>query len=180
MRLRTKTVGLGLLLGGAGLLATVAGPAGAQRANGGISNQGVGIYSDASTAMQMSTFTINPRMVSCGVGTVGGMGFTGPFGMLMYSTSVDSYRVDSATKTITATGRMRSITKTAGGILPGTTEDVMHDFTAIAVDKSTDRYDLHFRTPFWNSSNPMCTRSDVISGGCRFGGDLLMGEVTAG
>lgn len=147
------------------------------QSSGGINNQGVGMYADASTAMQMSTFTINPRMVSCGVGTLGGiLGSTGPFSMLMYSTKVDSYKVDTATNTITATGTMRSITHMGGQVV----EDAMHPFTAIAVNRAgVDRYDLHFTTPFWNAGNPTCSRSSVEGGGCRFGGDLLMGEIAA-
>ena len=182
MRFRKTTLATVLALGSGGVLTSLAMPGGVPSAlgqNGGsMANQAAGIYSDASTAMQMSTFSMNPRMVTCGVGTVGGMGFTGPFAMMMYSLGVQSYKVDTATRTITATGRMRSITKTLGGLSPIGNEDATHDFTAIAVDKSgADRYDLHFSTPFWNSGNPMCTKSDVVPGGCRFGGDLLMGEV---
>jgi hypothetical protein len=39
-------------------------------AQDGLKNEGVGLYTDASVANQVSTFTINPRKVSCGVGTV--------------------------------------------------------------------------------------------------------------
>ena len=44
-----------------------------------LSDEGVGTYTDASVANQISNFTINRQMVSCGVGTVGATGFTGPF-----------------------------------------------------------------------------------------------------
>ena len=140
----------------------------------GLKKSGVGIYTDDSTAHQLSTFTINDGLVSCGVGTVGAHDFTGPFAMLMYSSKINSYKTSG--NTITATGRMRSITKTANTV----TEDVMHDFRAIAVHNATghgERFDVHFKTPFWNSSNPMCTASNVVKGGCRFGGELLMGNI---
>jgi hypothetical protein len=35
----------------------------------GLSNEGVGMYSDPSVANQASSFSINRQMVSCGVGT---------------------------------------------------------------------------------------------------------------
>lgn len=152
----------------------------------GLKNEGVGMYTDDSTAHQLSTFTINPRMISCGVGTLGDHMNTGPFAMLMYSTKIDSYRADSVTNTIKATGRMRSITRTANGLIAPMTEDVVHDFVAIATDLGPvvpgqhvdDRFDVHFSTPFWNqATNPMCTPSSVVAGGCRFGGELLMGDI---
>ncbi len=61
-----------------------------------------------------------------------------------------------------------------------TAEDARHDFFAIAVDSGTgpDRFDIHFRIVFWNTSNPFCTPSTVIPGDCRFGGDVILGEVT--
>jgi len=157
----------------AGLLG--AGAAGAAPA---FNNEGAGIYSDASVANQVSSFTINPRMVSCGVGTVTADTLSGPFAMLMYATQVLTYSVSG--HTITATGTMRSITQIAGL----TVEDVEHQFTAIAVDNNSqglgpDRFDVHFHTPFWNPSNPLCTPSTVIPGDCRFGGSLLIGDVAA-
>lgn len=78
--------------------------------------------------------------------------------------------------TIRATGRMRSITN-VGGV---TVEDVEHDFLAIAVDGAPDPFDVHFQTPFWNTTKPLCTPSSLVSGGCRFGGELLMGDVAVG
>lgn len=148
-------------------------------------NEGVGMYVDESTAEQLSTFTINKRMVSCGVGTLANqaLGTTGPFAMLMYSTKIDGYNVDPGTKTITATGRMRSITKVAQPS-GAPAEDVEHDFVAVAVDNpasgARDRFDVHFRTPMWNTGSPMCTPSSIVSGGCRFGGNALMGEIRVG
>jgi len=144
-------------------------------------NEGVGMYTDASVANQASTFTINPAEVSCGVGTVSANGVAGPFEMLMYSLGSHTYSVNPVARTITATGRMRSITRVAGVIV----EDVHHDFIAIAVDNQpghpqpnrADRFETHFATPFWNLSNPMCTPSPLVPGGCRFGGQLFIGDV---
>lgn len=176
MRRRVKMATMAALLGLGGGLAAVS--AGALQGPPGLQNSGVGIYADMSTAQQMSTFTINPRMVSCGVGTIGGLlpGFTGPFGMLMYSTAITEYHVETTTNIITAKGAMRSITHMLGGALA---EDENHLFTAIAVDKpgGPDRYDLHFKTTFWNTGNLLCAPSSVVAGGCRFGGDLLMGDI---
>ena len=118
-------------------------------------------------------------MVSCGVGTVGATGFTGPFAMLMYAKDIQSYYADHNTGTIRVTGRMRSIT-VVGGV---TVEDVVHDFLAVAADNNgtgkPDRFDVHFTTPFWKAS-PMCTPSTEVQGWCRFGGDLLLGDVAVG
>lgn len=153
--------------------------------------EGVGTYVDASTAQQLSTFTINKRMVSCGVGTlaVRELGTTGPFAMIMYSTKIDSYNVDAATKSIRAEGTMRSITKMGGlAVLPNNSpmaEDIEHHFIATAEDRgvggnqSNDVYMLHFKTPFWNTGNPTCTPSTLIAGGCRFGTNvgLSLGDV---
>ncbi len=138
---------------------------------------GTGMYVDMSTANQMSTFTIAPQLVTCGVGTfgIGPLAIAGPFSMLMYSTRIDSYDVDKSTRTITATGRMRSITLIASGVV---TENVEHDFIAIAVNNAgigTDRFDVHFVTPFWTPgllSNPMATASSVRPGWSRFGGNV--------
>lgn len=151
-------------------------------AQDGLRNEGVGLYTDPSVASQVSTFTINPRKVSCGVGTVNAQGIVGPFEMLMFSLDkLATYNVDHATRTITSTGRMRSITRVGGIVL----EDANHDFIAIAVDNqpgrpqpnATDRYDLHFKTTFWQAGNPLCTPSDRIPGGCRFGGNVFLGDV---
>jgi hypothetical protein len=146
-----------------------------------ISDEGVGIYTDPSVANQMSSFTINKQIVSCGVGTVGattgGFGFTGPFAMLMYAKDIRSYFADHSTKTIRVSGRMRSITVVGGA----TVEDVIHTFLAIAVDnKGTGKLDhfvVHFTTPFWKPGNPFCTPSTEVQGWCQFGGDLLLGDI---
>jgi len=145
-------------------------------------NEGAGMYSDASVANQASTFSINPSAVTCGVGTVTPNGTAGPFEMVMYSTGTHNYSVNPLTRTITASGRMRSITRVGGVII----EDAHHDFIAIAVDNQpshpqpnrADRFDTHFATPFWNLSNPMCTPSTLVPGGCRFGGQLFIGDVS--
>jgi hypothetical protein len=147
---------------------------------------GVGMYTDDSVAHQVSSFTINPKMVSCGVGTLApGGDSSGPFAMLMYSTRIDNYTVDKETGEIRATGRMRSITKMGTTVV----EDAEHDFLAIAaatvphggfqqaIHAGGDRFDVHFSTPFWDQYNPMCTPSTVAAGKCRFGGELLLGHV---
>ena len=150
-------------------------------AQDGLKNEGVGLYTDASVANQVSTFTINPRKVSCGVGTVDAGGILGPFEMIMFSLDKHSYKVNTATKTITATGRMRSVTRLAGVVV----EDANHDFIGIAVDNQpgtpqpngTDRFDIHFKTPFWQVGNPACSPSTIVPGGCRFGGNVFLGDV---
>jgi hypothetical protein len=177
------------------LAITALGPSGARPRPAGASlraeeaampGTGVGMYTDDSVAHQVSSFTINPKMVSCGVGTVAPGGeFSGPFAMLMYSTRMDSYVVDQQAGEIRATGRMRSITKVNNAVV----EDAEHDFLAIAaaavpdggfqqaVHAGGDRFDIHFSTPFWDQYNPMCSPSTVAAGKCRFGGELLMGHV---
>ncbi len=60
----------------------------------GLKDEGVGMYTDPSVANQASSFTINRQMVSCGVGTADAMGVVGPFEMLMYALSIDSYTLD--------------------------------------------------------------------------------------
>lgn len=154
----------------------------------GLSGEGVGVYTDASVASQVSTFTLNRTQVSCGVGTVqvpGGV--FGPFEMIMYSLDIDAYFVDKQVpRQITATGLMRSITR-VGGIIVEDTDGTIgnpppHDFVAIGYDKDSpqkDHFDIHFKTPFWNTGNPMCMASAVVEGGCRFGGDLLLGNINA-
>jgi hypothetical protein len=180
--LRRGGVGVTLVsMGGlaAAVKATAAGDDGAFR------DEGVGTYTDPSVANQISNFSINRQLVSCGVGTIAAVG-SGPFAMLMYSTNITSYKADHLTRRITAEGRMRSITRIAGA----TIEDVQHDFLAIAVDTGAtrrDRFDVHFTTPFWSPGNPFCTPSDVHPGWCRFGGVLIadergeqMGDVAVG
>jgi hypothetical protein len=152
-----------------------------------IMDEGVGTYTDPSVASQISNFTINRQMVSCGVGTVtGGPTFSGPFAMLMYSKDIQFYHANHLTKTINASGRMRSITHVGGALV----EDEDHDFLAIAKDNGAtgDRFDVHFSTTFWRPGNPFCTPSDQVPGKCRFGGVLVtdnsgqnqMGDVTVG
>jgi hypothetical protein len=163
--------------GGAGLaLVSAGGLAAAETAAADtFRDEGVGTYTDSSVANQISNFSINRQMVSCGVGTITAGVDSGPFAMLMYATNITSYSVDRTTGKITAQGRMRSITRIAGH----TQEDVQHDFIAIAVDTraaNADRFDVHFTTPFWSSGNPLCTPSDVHPGWCRFGGVLIKDE----
>src|SRR5262245_53720636 len=88
---------------------------------------GAGMYTDPSVAGQISTFTLNRGLVSCGVADTSPDGPMGVFYMLMLSTDIDNYRVDHQQGTITATGTMRSITNMAGN----TVEDVLHDFIAV-------------------------------------------------
>jgi hypothetical protein len=140
---------------------------------------GVGMYTDMSTANQMSTFTIEPTLVTCGVGTFGvaAAGQSGPFAMLMYSVNIASYNANHMTAVITATGRMRSITRVSGLAV----ENVEHDFIAIAVDNrgiGPDRFDVHFTTPFWSPSNPLATPSSVHPGWSRFGGNVVADPAT--
>ena len=164
------------------------GPAGAslRDTNQALLGTGVGMYTDSSVANQVSSFTMNPKMVSCGVGTLAvGGDASGPFAMLMYATRIDSYTVDQEAGEIRATGRMRSITKVGGK----TMEDTEHSFLAVgaatvahggfeqAVHEGGDRFDVHFQTPFWDGYNPMCTPSSLVTGACRFGGELLLGHV---
>ena len=151
-----------------------------------VSGTGVGMYTDSSVANQVSSFTINPKTVSCGVGTLAtGGDASGPFAMLMYATRMDTYTVDKEAREIRATGRMRSITKVGSAVV----EDAEHDFLAMAaapvphadfnqaVHKGGARFDVHFSTPFWDRYNPMCTPSSIAAGACRFGGELLLGNV---
>jgi hypothetical protein len=187
----------------AGALATIPGlatPAHAQ--TGEMVDAGVGMYGNLTTASQISTFTIDHQRVTCGVGTlaldtsmvtsmlpllgpvasslpvVGG--WTGPFAMLMYSLSIETFDVDRAGGMLRATGRMRSITNAAGV----TIEDVEHDFLGTAHDggdKHPDDFGVHFTTPFWKvGSNPMATPSTEVDGWSFFGGQLLLGAVIVG
>lgn len=137
------------------------------------------MYSDPSTANQASTFTINKRLVSCGVGAENLAGI-GRFEMLMYSTQIKRYGIDSDRKEITAQGEMRSITRVGGAVL----EDVRHRFIAHAQDLDgdegqprRDRFDVHMKTAFWQPGNPMCTPSERYPGLCRFGGRLFAGDI---
>jgi hypothetical protein len=149
------------------------------RTSGVRAGEGVGMYSDPSTANQASTFTINRKLVSCGVGAENLAGI-GRFEMLMYSTQIKRYVIDSERKEITAQGEMRSITRVGGAVL----EDVRHPFIAHALDLDgdegqprRDRFDVHMRTAFWQPGNPMCTPSNRHPGLCRFGGRLFAGDI---
>jgi hypothetical protein len=140
---------------------------------------GVGTYTDASVANQVSNFTIGRAMVSCGVGTIAAGGWSGPFAMLMYATRVAHFESEPLSSFIRAGGTMRSITQVAGR----TVEDVEHDFVAIAFGRASGarpRFDVHFVTPFWRPGNAMATPSEAYPGKCRFGGELLIGEITVG
>jgi hypothetical protein len=179
-QLTRRQVLVSAAVGAAGLILVpdttqAAAPESAGSSPDGLLEQGVGMYTDPSVASQISSFSINRSTVTCGVGTLAGPDFTGPFAMLMYALQIKNYRVDQAAKTITCAGRMRSITKVAGT----TAEDVQHDFLAIAAagDGPTGRFDVHLVTPFWNPSNPMSTHSTVVAGWVRFGGALLIGEI---
>lgn len=153
----------------------------------GLQDEGVGIYTDPSVASQISTFTLNPTLVSCGVGTVEADGLFGPFEMLMYSLTIDSYTVErEVPRRIVATGTMRSTTRVSGLIVEDTDGTLAnpppHDFIAFGFDRDSpqvDRFEVHFRTPFWNTGNALCTPSSVVEDGCLFGGDLFLGNINA-
>ena len=181
-----RLLSVGLFLTGAASATQWRGASAGPRESETLMGTGVGMYTDPSVANQVSSFTINPKTVSCGVGTLAtGGDASGPFAMLMYATRMDSYTVDSDAGEIRATGRMRSITKVGSAVV----EDTEHDFLAVAsgpvahggfddaVHKGGARFDVHFSTPFWDRYNPMCTPSSIVSGACRFGGELLLGNV---
>lgn len=151
--------------------------------NLGLSDAGVGIYTGPSVVNQVTTFTLTKNMVSCGVGTIAAEE-TGPFEMLMYSLRIDSFDVDRQSSLITATGKMRSTTRVAGLTVEDTNGEgfnpAPHDFIAFGWDNGgdyVDRFEMHFKTPYWNILNPLCTPSSFVAGGCMFGGELFMGEV---
>jgi hypothetical protein len=181
MRARSKRLTLLFAL----VVTAAIGSAGVAYTNGGGSSgvrtgEGVGMYTDPSVANQASTFTINRSLVSCGVGTANAGGFVGVFEMLMFSTKIQSYAVNTATREITAKGEMRSITRVGGAVV----EDVRHPFIAHALDLDgdegmprSDRFDVHMKSAFWQPGNPMCTPSDRYPGLCRFGGKLFAGNV---
>ena len=143
--------------------------------------EGYGMHTGATTAFQVSSFTINPRGTTCQVGTLNANGAFGPFEMSMYSVKDQTYRVNGGEKTITADGRMRSITRVAGAVV----EDIIHPFIAVAKDNAPgvpqpntrDEFVMHFITPFWHVGNPICTPSEKIVGGCKFGGPIFLGDV---
>ncbi len=152
----------------------------------GLKDEGAGMYTGPSVAFQMSTFTINKNTVSCGVGTVSaGPGQFGPFEMIMYSLSVDSYTVNrNVPRHIMVTGKMRSTTRVAGVIVEDTDGSLFgvppHDYIAVGEDKDSpqqDRFTVHFVTPFWNPTNPMCAPSELVEGWCQFGDDAFLGNI---
>jgi hypothetical protein len=155
-----------------------------------LSNAGAGMHAGPDTAAGISTFTLNPMSVSCGVGSLGnspgavpmsadlptGLATSGPFAMMMYATRIDSYKVDKVANSIVAIGTMRSIT-TMGG---QTAEDVLHSFVAQGFDRkgrTPDEFFLHFKTPFWHAGNPMATKSNLNNAWAMFGSPVLFGEV---
>lgn len=162
-------------------------PAGAQSTVG-LQDAGVGQHTGASTANQVASFTLNSDMVSCSVGTLDANGTAGPFNMLMFELSKNSYTVNRTALTITATGTMRSITQIAGLNVEDTdgvgTDPQPVNFIAIGHDNkdqitpSPDFFELHFKSPLWNTSNPLCTASPLIPGGCVFQGPLFLGRIS--
>jgi len=161
--------------------------AGTNPSNVGLKDEAVGMHTGLGVAGHVATLTMNPSKVSCGVGSLDGTGSTSPFEMLMFSLSEDSYTVDRTNLTLRATGAMRSITRVAGVNVEDTDGTGLNppptNFIAIANDNqdkavpSLDHVQLHFKTPFWNTSNPLCTASNQIAGGCVFEGDLFLGRV---
>lgn len=149
-----------------------------------LKDQGAGLHTGPSTVNQVATFNLTPNMVSCGVGTLDALGVAGPFEMLMYSLNVSRYTVDRTNGVITATGTMRSATRIGGLVVEDTNgaglNPAPHDFVAFGFDNGAagDRFELHFKTPLWNTSNPLCTPSSVIAGGCMFGHEIFMGEIS--
>lgn len=160
---------------------------------------GVGMYTDQTVAFQMSTATINPQQVSCGVGTVGldlstftkllpvinslpgnvpvVGGSTGPFAMLMYSYDVTSYQINRATGLITANGTLRSITDLAGTTLEDTNSPYVA-FGQAARNGNRSSFSIHFKTPFWTApNNPLASPSSAVPGWSMFGGEFLVGTV---
>lgn len=144
-------------------------------------NEGYGMHTGPTTAFQVSGFTINPRGTTCQVGTVNPNGAFGPFEMVMFSVKDVTYKIDGGAKTITSDGRMRSITRMGGAVV----EDIVTSFIAFAKDNApgvpqpntSDVFELHFITPMWNVANPLCTPSERIPGGCKFGGNIFVGDV---
>ena len=145
------------------------------------SGEGYGMHTGPTTAFQVSSFTLNPRGTTCQVGTVNALGAVGPFEMSMFSTKDQTYTISGALKTITASGRMRSITRVGGVVV----EDIIHPFIAVGKDNApgvpqpntSDEFVMHFITPFWRVGNPLCTPSEKIVGGCKFGGPIFLGDV---
>lgn len=186
------TVAAGLAVAVPGVAAAASGSSRKVTADS-TTNAGAGMYASPSTVMQMSSFTINPHGVTCGVGTIAAnladvtdmlpaavplppLSHSGAFAMHMASVNVVSYQVDSMAGTIVARGRMRSVTQ-AGNV---TLEDVEHEYHAIAIDGRGNKpsfFATSFKTPFWNTSNPMGMKSKFVDGFVMFGGHLIMGEI---
>ncbi|MGQ0623213.1 MAG: hypothetical protein ACT4PP_00920 [Sporichthyaceae bacterium] len=154
-------------------------------------NAGAGMHSGPDTGFGLSSFTLNPNSVSCGVGSLGnsggaipmtaaiptGLATTGPFAMMMYSTRIDRYDVDTRRNRIFVAGRMRSITTMGSQVV----EDVIHPFRAEGLDHKGTRLDefyLHFLTAFWTpASNPTATPSHLIENWAMFGSTIVLGEI---
>lgn len=152
---------------------------------------GAGMHAGPDTAFGLSSFTLNPLSITCGVGSLGnspgvipmtaglptGAATTGPFAMMMYATRIDTYTLDRKRGLIFSEGRMRSIT-TAGSTL---IEDVEHPYVAEGIDgrgRTIDVFLLHFRTPFWTpGANPMVTVSSFRSDYAMFGSTIVLGEI---
>lgn len=141
---------------------------------------GAGMYADMSTAFHPSPFNLNPVLTTCAVGSTGSIpGVVGSFAMEMFSVGPLSYVVNRSARTITAQGRMRSITMLLTGIVM---EDVEHDFAAIGIDNrgvTADRFEMHYTTPLWNGGllTAISTASSFRSDWKMFGGALLSGTL---
>lgn len=184
--------GAAVLSGGA--LLNPATAAAAQKSRNVMRNAGAGMHAGPDTAFGLSSFTINPNSVTCGVGSLGnapgaipntagvptGLASSGPFAMFMYSTVIDRYEVDRPRRRLFAYGEMRSITTMGTQLV----EDVVHPFQAEAIDHRDTRPDefyLHFLTPFWApAANPMATKSSLVPDWAMFGSAILLGEVNVG
>jgi hypothetical protein len=141
---------------------------------------GAGLYSDMSTAFHPSPFNLNPVLTTCAVGSTGAIpGVIGSFAMEMFSVGPLSYVVNRSSRTITAQGRMRSITMLLTGLI---LEDIEHDFAAIGIDHRgviADRFEMHYTTPLWNGGllTAISTASTFRSDWKMFGGSVLSGTL---
>lgn len=199
--LRTATMGaatVGALIASSGLAAPAFARTTSSSAGSGMKlvDAGAGMHVGQDTMQMLSPFTVSRSLVTCAVAQMGltsdmvaalkpvlgaafGSGFSGPFAMEMYSFNVTQYSVDRASKTITAKGTLRSITKIGGA----TIEDANSPYLCVAHDNkakgSPDDFFLSFKTPFWSpSSNPLATPSQYVKGWAQFGNEAIIGEVT--
>lgn len=152
---------------------------------------GAGMHAGPDTAFGLSSFTLNPLSISCGVGSLGnspgvvpmtaglptGAATTGPFAMMMYATRIDTYTIDRKRGHLFSEGRMRSITTAGSAVV----EDVDHPYVAEGIDgrgRAIDVFLLHFRTPFWTpGANPMATVSSFRPDWAMFGSTIVLGEI---